>query len=45
MKLSDPRGESPLRAGVPAVSAGQAVPRSEESGKVANRKVRAEVSQ
>jgi len=37
MKLSVPKGESPERAGV--------VPGSEASGKVANRKVRTEVSQ
>jgi hypothetical protein len=43
MKLSDPRGESPLRAGVPAASTGQAVPGSEESGMVANHKVRTKV--
>ena len=37
MKLSVPKGESPLRAGV--------VPGSEASGKVVNREVRTEVSQ
>ena len=34
MKLSVPKGESPVSAGFPVSSTGQAVPRSQASGKV-----------
>ncbi len=45
MKLSVPKGESPVRAGVPVSSTGQAVPGSEASGKVVSGDAGTEVSQ
>jgi len=42
---NDPKGESPVSAGVPVSSTGQAVPRSQASGKVVWSNLSTEVSQ